>query len=74
MAEALGVSQPTVSRWRVLPARYAREIEQLTGISRHDLAPDYYPREDMVDRGTSDRIIGVDLETRGRQFVKAMQA
>lgn len=45
-----GVSQPTVWAWvkqgRALPAEYVLKTEAETGISRHDLRPDLYPRED----------------------------
>jgi DNA-binding transcriptional regulator YdaS (Cro superfamily) len=44
-----GVSQPTVWAWlkqrKPLPAEYVLRTESETGISRHDLRPDLYPRE-----------------------------
>ncbi|HYD04305.1 MAG TPA: YdaS family helix-turn-helix protein [Reyranella sp.] len=44
-----GISQPTVWAWlkqgRRLPAEYVLRTEAETGISRHDLRPDLYPRE-----------------------------
>ena len=44
-----GVSQPTVWAWlnkgSPLPAEYVLATERETGISRHDLRPDLYPRE-----------------------------
>jgi DNA-binding transcriptional regulator YdaS (Cro superfamily) len=69
MANALGVSQPTVSRWKRLPATYALTVEQLTGISRHDLAPEFYPRETMTDQAVGARFAGVDRGS-GRQLMK----
>ena len=64
MADAFEVSQPTIWRWinqsKQLPAEYVLRAEAATGVSRHDLRPDIYPRESMVDRGTPDRFIGVD--------------
>lgn len=48
-AEAIGTSQQLVSYWvrkeRPLPAEYVLATEKATGISRHDLRPDIYPRE-----------------------------
>jgi DNA-binding transcriptional regulator YdaS (Cro superfamily) len=49
MAEATGMSQQLIS-YRVrrnlpLPAEYVLPTERETGISRHDLRPDLYPRE-----------------------------
>ena len=43
-----------------LPAEYVLLVEAKTGVSRHDLRPDIYPRETMVDRGIGTRFIGVD--------------
>ena len=49
MADALGVTQPTVWRWlnqsRQLPVQYVLAAEHLTGVSRHWLRPDIYPAE-----------------------------
>ena len=49
MAEAFGVTQPTIWRWmnqaKQLPAEYVLRAEGLTGVSRHWLRPDIYPVE-----------------------------
>jgi DNA-binding transcriptional regulator YdaS (Cro superfamily) len=49
-AEAIGTSQQLVSYWvrkgKELPAEFVLRTEAETGISRHDLRPDLYPRED----------------------------
>ena len=46
------VSQPTVWAWlkqrKPLPAEFVLKTETETGISRHDLRPDIYPREDAA--------------------------
>lgn len=52
LARICGVSQPTVWGWLhkrggVVPAEYVLLIERETGISRHDLRPDLYPREGL---------------------------
>ncbi len=48
-ADALSTSQQLVSYWarkgRILPAEYVLTTEKVTGISRHKLRPDLYPRE-----------------------------
>ena len=48
-AEAIGTSQQLVSYWvrksRPIPAEHVLKTEAATGISRHDLRPDLYPRE-----------------------------
>lgn len=63
-ARDLGTHQPTVWRWlhqsKQLPAEYVLTAERLYGVSRHDLRPDIYPRETMVDRGSPGRFLGVD--------------
>lgn len=49
MARLCGVSQPTVFKWlrrnKPLPAEHVLKVEAATGISRHDLRPDIYPRD-----------------------------
>jgi len=64
MADAFGVSQPTIWRWlnqsKQMPAAHVLTAERLTGVSRHDLRPDIYPREAMVDRHIGARFAGVD--------------
>jgi DNA-binding transcriptional regulator YdaS (Cro superfamily) len=47
----LSVSQAAVWEWlrkgKVLPAEHVLTVERETGISRHDLRPDLYPRESV---------------------------
>lgn len=46
LAKALGdVTSQAVSQWRRIPAERVLEVERVTGVSRHDLRPDLYPRE-----------------------------
>ncbi|WP_341207258.1 YdaS family helix-turn-helix protein [uncultured Sphingomonas sp.] len=49
-ARILKVSQAAVWKWldegKVLPAEHVLTLEAATNISRHDLRPDIYPRED----------------------------
>lgn len=51
-AEAIGTSQQLVSYWmrneKDLPAEFVLRTEEATGISRHALRPDIYPREDAA--------------------------
>jgi Putative antitoxin of bacterial toxin-antitoxin system, YdaS/YdaT len=48
--ELLSVNKSTVLRWgqRRVPAERVLEIERATGISRHDLRPDIYPRNEAA--------------------------
>ncbi len=49
MARLVGVKQPSVWNWldkgKTLPAQHVLKVEGATGISRHDLRPDIYPRD-----------------------------
>jgi DNA-binding transcriptional regulator YdaS (Cro superfamily) len=49
-AAAIGTSQQNISNWvrdgKSLPAEFVLPTERETGVSRHDLRPDLYPRED----------------------------
>lgn len=51
-ATALGVTQSAVGNWisrrRPAPAERVLDIERITGVSRHDLRPDLYPRENAA--------------------------
>lgn len=48
----LGKRQSVVFGWlrdqRPLPAEHVLKVEQATGVSRHDLRPDIYPRDDAA--------------------------
>lgn len=54
MARLIGVTQPSVWAWldkeKPLPAEYVLAVEAATGISRHDLRPDIYPRPEADPR------------------------
>jgi len=49
LAKMLGTSQQNISNWnnagKPLPAEFVLAAEKELGISRHDLRPDIYPRE-----------------------------
>jgi DNA-binding transcriptional regulator YdaS (Cro superfamily) len=49
MADAFGVTQPTICRWlsqsKQLPVEHVLRAEELTGVSRHWTRPDFYPVE-----------------------------
>lgn len=44
IAHALKITTGAVAKWRRVPAERVLAVEALTGISRHDLRPDIYPR------------------------------
>lgn len=51
-ARTIGTSQQLVSYWmrekKKLPAEYVLATEREFGVSRHDLRPDIYPREEVA--------------------------
>ncbi len=64
LAEAIGVSATAiwkmVNRAKRASSDYVLKIEAATGVSRHDLRPDLYPREDVpAETGTSDPTEGL---------------
>lgn len=47
LAPQLGIVASALSKWerKRVPAERVLEVERATGISRHDLRPDIYPRD-----------------------------
>lgn len=46
LARLLGnITGQAVSQWQRVPASRVLDVERATGVSRHDLRPDLYPRE-----------------------------
>lgn len=47
LARALNVSHAAIRQWDFsrIPAERVLQVESITGISRHDLRPDLYPRD-----------------------------
>ncbi|MBA4766091.1 MAG: helix-turn-helix domain-containing protein [Porphyrobacter sp.] len=70
IARIAGVSTTAVWKWvqssKRVPAEFVLKIEAATGVSRHDLRPDIYPRECMVDRNVGARFTGVDRHAGNR--------
>lgn len=68
MADAFGVTQPTIWRWinqsKQMPAEYVLKAEGLTGVSRHHLRPDLYP----LDMAPGPRWYGVDQGANRHHF------
>lgn len=75
LADICGVTQTAVWKWlqssKRLPAEYVLRVEAATGVSRHDLRPDIYPREEMTDRHVGDRFCGIDRQIAARQQMAA---
>jgi DNA-binding transcriptional regulator YdaS (Cro superfamily) len=45
LGRALGINYTAILRWGAVPPLRVLQIERLTGVSRHELRPDIYPRE-----------------------------
>lgn len=56
LARQLGVSQPTISGWRRVPADRVLAVESLTGVDRAMLRPDIYPPQDAAAAADVDPI------------------
>ncbi len=48
LASALGLHRATIWGWTRIPAERVLDVERATGISRHDLRPDLYPRDGVA--------------------------
>ena len=68
MGRLLGVTQQAVGRWldkgKPLPAEAVLVVEEATGISRHELRPDVYPREGTAETESTDASTEPDLFAR----------
>lgn len=45
LAKAIGVKRQAVHQWTRVPVMKVLKVELVTGISRYDLRPDVYPRD-----------------------------
>ena len=64
LANEIGCSQSAI--WKMLQVKrmsvdYVLKAERIYGVSRHDLRPDIYPRQYMIDQGSTERFVGIDL-------------
>lgn len=49
IAQRLGMSRQRVNLWDAVPAEHVLKVEDATGVSRHDIRPDLYPRDGKYD-------------------------
>jgi TorA maturation chaperone TorD len=74
LARGLGISQPSVSTWRRIPAERVIAVESLTGVSRSVLRPDLYP---MTQDGGAHRADADEHEAGGEvdeiDFLRAQE-
>lgn len=45
LARRLGVKVQSIQQWHRIPAERVLQVEEITGIPRHELRPDLYPLE-----------------------------
>lgn len=45
LAKRMGVAHSALHQWERVPAERVLELELATGVSRHDIRPDLYPRD-----------------------------
>jgi len=46
LAESLQITKQAVSQWDEVPPLRVLQVERASGVSRHELRPDLYPREE----------------------------
>ena len=77
-ARRLGISQTSVWRWvskgQTVPGEHVLDIEAATGISRHDLRPDLYPREDSPAQPPAGSPLPPAGGSRGGQGLEGLRA
>lgn len=45
LAEKIGITRQGLYQWKRIPAERVIALESITGIPRHELRPDLYPKE-----------------------------
>jgi len=78
LARIAEVSATAVWKWlhssKRVPAEFVLKIEAATGVSRHDLRPDIYPRAAMTDRRAQTRFAAVDRRVGDRESFQGSPA
>ncbi len=50
------ITSQAVGQWKRVPAERVLDVEAITGVSRHDLRPDLYPREQVKIGGQPEQV------------------
>lgn len=45
IAKACGITEQAVCQWERVPAEHVIRVEDVSGVPRHELRPDLYPKE-----------------------------
>lgn len=45
LARGLGITHNAIYSWQRVPAERVIDVERITGVDRHDIRPDIYPRK-----------------------------
>lgn len=48
LAAKLDITPQAISQWKRVPAERVIAVEAASGVSRHDLRPDLYPRDEVA--------------------------
>ena len=48
LGRLMGLSRQAVHGWSRVPAERVLEFERVTGVSRHEVRPDIYPKDEMT--------------------------
>jgi len=49
LAEAINITKQAVSQWQRVPIDRVLEVEKVSGVSRHELRPDFYPIDTLFE-------------------------
>jgi TorA maturation chaperone TorD len=68
LARGLGISQPSVSAWRRIPAERVATVEALTGVCRSNLRPDLFEAAAMFETSSPPAVDPLDA-ARAREYL-----
>lgn len=69
LAQQLGLHAVTVQGWTFCPTQHVEAVEAASGVSRHDLRPDLYPRAGRPRDLTPDQAVAAHLAA-GEHFAR----
>ena len=69
LAQRLGLHAVSVAQWTFCPPQHVEAVEAASGVSRHDLRPDLYPRVGRPRDLTPDQAVAAHLAA-GEYFAR----
>lgn len=69
LAHRLGLHAVSVAQWTFCPPQHVEAVEAASGVSRHDLRPDLYPRAGKARELTPEQSVAAHLAA-GEHFAR----